>query len=429
MASEVGYTSSALSYSHGVPRHTDLKEAKYVRQLPMNSISDASTIMFAIPPTDDFIDLQESYMVVKVKVLKANGTQLAADDVVALSDNVLGSLFKSVSVYLNGVKITNSNVYQTIENYFVTRFGIAKDATKIHVEALQGLTGEVADKHDSKNADATGWTIRKAWTAESKEATFVGQIPSDFFRSCSQFLPPLQDLKLEFKLHNPEFVLTGTGNFKYELTSLELYTRQVSVAAKMTTELFKHQAVRPLLMNFTSVELQSFTMPAGKQVEFVRGIFPHELPHQIFLVLIETDRINGVFAKDPFKFENARVEKVVLRQNGTPIMVESHNTDFENGDAKELYFHLCEALDVGFNSRDVNLTYEQFLKGSTIWAWTLSPDMDANNNVALLQKPGNFEADIYVKNGYTQNADLTALFIGKFAKTVLIGADNKVSLM
>ena len=48
-------------------------------------------------------------------------------------------------------------------------------------------------------------------------------------------------------------------------------------------------------------------------------------------------------------------------------MVESHNTNLENGDAKEIYFHLCEALDVGFNSRDVNLTYEQFLKGSTIW--------------------------------------------------------------
>ena len=59
-----------------------------------------------------------------------------------------------------------------------------------------------------KNNDATRWTIRKAWTAESKEATFVGQIPSDFFRSCSQFLPPLQDLKQEFKLHGSEFVPT-----------------------------------------------------------------------------------------------------------------------------------------------------------------------------------------------------------------------------
>ena len=77
MDSEVDYTSSALSYSHGVPRHINLKEAKYVRQLPMNSISKVSTIMFALLPTDDFIDLQEKYIVFKVKV------------VVALSDNVL----------------------------------------------------------------------------------------------------------------------------------------------------------------------------------------------------------------------------------------------------------------------------------------------------------------------------------------------------
>ena len=64
------YTSSAINYLSEVARHTDLKEAKYVRQLPVNSITNASTIMFTIPPTDDLIDLQESYMVVKVKVLK-----------------------------------------------------------------------------------------------------------------------------------------------------------------------------------------------------------------------------------------------------------------------------------------------------------------------------------------------------------------------
>ena len=64
------------------------------------------------------------------------------------TDDVLGTLFKSVSVYLNGVKITRLNVYQAIENHFVIRFGVAKDATNIHVQALQGLTGEVADKHD-----------------------------------------------------------------------------------------------------------------------------------------------------------------------------------------------------------------------------------------------------------------------------------------
>ena len=68
------------------------------------------------------------------------------------------------------------------------------------------------------------------------------------------------------------------------------------------------------------------------------------MPHQIFLVLIETNRVNGVFAKDTFKFENAKVEKAIIRQNGLPIMVESHDTNFDNDYAKEVYYHMCQAL-------------------------------------------------------------------------------------
>ena len=43
-------------------------------------------------------------------------------------------------------------------------------------------------------------------------------------------------------------------------------------------------------------------------------------------------------------------------------MVESHSTDFDNENAKEVYFHVCQAFDVGFNSRDVNLTLNNFSK-------------------------------------------------------------------
>ena len=53
-----------------------------------------------------------------------------------------------------------------------------------------------------------------------------------------------------------------------------------------------------------------------QQVEYIRGTLPHETSQQIFLMLIETDRINGVMAKDPFKFENATVKKITLGQNG-----------------------------------------------------------------------------------------------------------------
>ena len=429
MTSEVAYTSSALEYLHGVPRHAELGNASFVRHLPVNTISGANTINFSFPPSDDYIDLQECYMILKLKVSKADGGNLVAADNVAFVDNTPFSIFKSVVVHLNSTKITPSTIYQAYANYFASRFGTGKMATKIHLQELQGLTGEAPGQNDAKAAAAVGWTKRKGWTALSKEVQFITQIPNDFFRGCSSFLPPLQDLKLEFKLHDPDFTLVGTGNFKYSVTNLEIFTRQVPVASSTTMAIFKQQAVQPLKLNFTSLAIQSFTISAGKQTEFIRGIFPHEMPHQIFLMLVETDRINGQIGKDPFKFENGKVEKVILRQNGTPVMIEAINTHFdEEGDAKEAYFFMCQAFDVGNNSRDVNLTYEAFVKGSTMWAWTLSPDMDANSGIAMVQKPGNFEADIYVKNGHTTNPALTAIFLGKFCKTVEIGEENRTTL-
>ena len=146
------------------------------------------------------------------------------------------------------------------------------------------------------------------------------------------------------------------------------------------------------------------------------------------MVLVETDRLNGVRTKDPFKFENGDVEKVILRHGGSPVMIESINTDFENKNVSEAYYFLCQAFDVGHNGRDINLTYEAFINGCTMWAFTLSPDMDGNSGASLIQKPGNFEVDIYFKNG-SENPALTALFIGKIGKTVEIGAENKTSLI
>ena len=370
-------------------------------------------------------------MVLKLKIYRSEPeADLQAADNVAFADNTPFSVFKSVVVYLNSTKITPSTVYQTYANYFATRFGNGKAATKIHLKHLQGITGEAPGQNDAKAATATGWTIRKAWTAQSKEVCFITQIPDDFFRSCSKFLPPLQDLKLEFKLNDPAFALVGAGEeYTFKITNFEIFTRQIDVAASTTMSIFKQQAVKPLKLNFTNLTIQSFTIPARKQTEFIRGIFPHETPHQIFLILVETDRINGVLAKDPFKFEHAMIDKVILRQNGLPVMTEAINTNFAaDGDAKEAYFFLCQAFDVGFNSRDVNLTYEEFRNGSTIFSWTISPDMDANNGVGIIQKPGNFEADIYVTNGHVNNPALTAIFLGKFCKTVEIGRDNRTVL-
>jgi hypothetical protein len=424
-----GFISSAIDYTQPLPTYTGLGDARFVKVNPTNSIENASTFSFTIPPTDRCIDMQESYLRIKLKVTKAAGGDLVADDNVCLADNVIGSLFSSVNLSLNKKRITDSNVYQPVENYFVTRFGVSKAAVKIHLENLQGLSSETAGNKDS--AAAAGRVKRKAWTALSKEALFIGPVPCDFFRSCSKWIPPLQEVVLEFKLNDPDFVLVApAGAFTFKLTKAQLITRQVEIDASIATDIRRLKAVDGLKMNFTSMEVQSFSLPANARVEFIRGIFPHKRPTQIFMILIETDRLNGVMTKDPFKFEHGTVEKVILKQNGGVCMIDEIETDFtaDSGCALDSYKLVTEALNVGFNGQDCNLTYDQFKKGATMWAWTLSPDMDANNGVALLQTTTNFDAEIYVKPGINNSA-LTALFLGKFGQTVTIREGDKTTVV
>jgi len=431
METEIGVMSSALNYSNMVPRYTDLRHGRFSRHLPVNTISNATTINFNLTPSEDYLDPQECFVVIDLKITKADGTNLVEADNVAFADNIAFSIFKSVNLYLNNVNIAPSSVYLPYANFIATYFGTNKAASKIHLRHLQGLTGEAAGKHDGKNADATGWSARKEWTALSKTLRLVAQIPHDFFRSCSTFVTPMQDIRLEFKLSDADFALVGAaGPFSYKLEGMELMARYVKVDPSVTMGIVKQQAIKPLNLNFTHLETQSFSIPAGKAVENIRGIFPHGMPNQVFLMLVETDRINGVQTKEPFKFENGKVEKIILRQDGETVMIDSMKSRFEAAtlDAKVAYYMFLQGLDLGNSSRDVNLTYEQFSSGLTVWIWTLNPDMDAQSGVSLVQKPANFEADIYIKAGHN-NPALTALFVGKFGKTVLLGKDNIVTVI
>jgi hypothetical protein len=99
-------------------------------------------------------------------------------------------------------------------------------------------------------------------------------------------------------------VLNGdTADYLFQVKKFELYARQIDVIPSKTMSVVKQQALQPLKMYFSSIDSQSFTIAAGKTVENIRGIFPYCMPYQVFMVLVETDRINGQMKKYPYKFK------------------------------------------------------------------------------------------------------------------------------
>jgi hypothetical protein len=436
------YGSSSVNYDSKRAQYGVLQSGKWQRHLPVNAISDNDVVNFHIRPQDTYIDMRESYMHLKVKVLKSDGTTaLPAEARTAFADNIAHTIFKQCVLHLNNEKITHSTTYQAYKNYFLQRFGMSESTRRIHMQQLQGITGEAAGKNDSKNGEARGWTVRQSMTADSAELELFAPIPSDFFATCDKYIPAGVDVRLDFRMNSANFALVtasdqdlggdaGTlGPCTFKVLNMEIHTWDVEVASAQTVHNLTLRKSKPWQLNYTSLEVQSFTIPAKQKVEYIRNIF-NQLPKQIFIVLVETDRCNGVQSKDPFLFSHGGVQKMVLKRQGETMMVNQQTSNFTRAHAsKEVYFYLCQSLNVGAASgRDAGLTYDQFEKGSTIWSWNFAPDMDATNGVARMIEPSNLELEIHV-DPEVDNPGLTVLMLGKFFRTVLIDDHGVVTLV
>jgi hypothetical protein len=59
MASEAAYISSALDYGIPIPRQMDLEGGIYIKHVPVNTITGATTFNFVLENTNHFYDFGE----------------------------------------------------------------------------------------------------------------------------------------------------------------------------------------------------------------------------------------------------------------------------------------------------------------------------------------------------------------------------------
>ena len=95
------------------PTQTSIDEGQWIEHQPMTSLDSGGPIEFVVPGTGDaYIDLANTYLFVRAKIIRGVRTNLADDTPVAPVNNWLHSLFSQVDVYLNDTLVTpSSNTY------------------------------------------------------------------------------------------------------------------------------------------------------------------------------------------------------------------------------------------------------------------------------------------------------------------------------
>ena len=97
---------SALCIFDKPPTQTDIIKNYVTDYFPITSISSGGPIEFHIPGnTEDYVDVNDIYLYVKFKVVKGDGSAIAAADKVGVNNLPIATLFQDVSLTLGETQI------------------------------------------------------------------------------------------------------------------------------------------------------------------------------------------------------------------------------------------------------------------------------------------------------------------------------------
>lgn len=371
---------SSLMLFDPKPIQTDVKE---YTDVTITSTTDpkanpTSPIEFVIPGNaKTYLDLVQTYLYLKVKVTKGDGTKVEAADKVGLTNLPMASLFSDVYLSVNDAQIEGGAGFYPYKGYLSTVMNMHPAAQKSHLQSTGWYKDEAGKLDDDTNA---GFKKRQALINESKPFELMGPLYLDLFRQ-NKYLLAGTSLRLKLLRSKPEFALMGhsatSTSFKIHIESAKMIVRHLEVNESVINGHKAGLLKQNILYPIQRTNFRSFTIAKGSQGEEKPDLFPDSTPRLVLIAMVDNDAFHGTLAKNPYNFKHNDLSKIVLMRNGQPFPGHVYEPNFDEKLTLRSYVNTMMAMDY-FNTDDTNgLTPDEFRNGFTIYAF----DMTADNQV------------------------------------------------
>ena len=214
------------------PTQTSIEDGRWVEHQPLTSLDSGGggPIEFVIPGTGDaYLDLANKYLLIRAKVVRGVGTDLAAYTPVAPVNNWLHSLFSQVDVYLNDTLVTPSSNTYPFRAYVdtVLSYGAEAKNTQLTSQLWYKDTGGHMDV-TTVDGGNTGLVERRRYIAESRIVEMMGRLHVDLFLQ-DRFLLNGVSVKIRLVRSKYVFSLMAGGqipDYKVQIVDAVLFARK-----------------------------------------------------------------------------------------------------------------------------------------------------------------------------------------------------------
>lgn len=397
-------TKSELDLFLVKPTQTVIEKAQWIEYHPVALIGDHGPIEFRVEGSEElYVDLAETLLHVKVKVVKGDGTALAADEAAGPANLFLHSLFSQVDVFLNQRLVSSSSPTYPYRAMIETLLSYDAGAKNSQLQSAMYYK-DVAGRMDEPNPEAAaaavnqGLKARASLVRNDKSVDLIGRLHCDIFQQ-NKYLINGVDLQVKCVRSSNSFCLLAsedTADYKVLIQSATLMVRKVQVAPSVRLAhekaLLKSTAKYPI----DRVLVNVYSVPEGNMNMIKDNLFHGQLPNKVVVAMVDSDAYNGNYKKSPFNFKHNQLTAMGLYVNGEPMPGKPLETKFTAAGGEhyiKAYLNMFQGN--GAFGADVgnHITREDFAGGYALFAFDLTPDLSDGDHLSLVRR-GNLKLEM-----------------------------------
>ncbi|GFU30336.1 uncharacterized protein F54H12.2 [Trichonephila clavipes] len=365
-----------------VPFERVIQDGQWKQFHPLSNVFDNAPVEFSISRSaEDYIDLSQTQLYVKAKIVKVDNTPITKDDTIGPVNLFQHSLFSQVDISLNDRVVSNSSNTYLYRSYIETLLNHGYDCK------TSQLTAELFYK-DSDD----GLKKRTEFCKESATVDMIGCIHSDLFHQ-DRILLNLVDLKIKLIRSKPEFYLQGFEGFKVVLDHVSLFIRKVRVNPGVILGHAKALEKSPKYP-INRVLGKVYLIPKGSMYFIQDNIFSGQMPNKLFVGCVDNEAFHGAFSKSPYEFKHFNLNFIGVYVDGQPVPHNPLELDF----SKDQYIRAYQTLFVGTDrmgqDRGIFISRKEYKDSNTLFGFNLSPDLCSSGEHLSLLKHRNLRLEL-----------------------------------
>jgi hypothetical protein len=237
-----------------------------------------------------------------------------------------------------------------------------------------------------------GFIERRKKFLNCKSVQLQGKLHSDIF-NLNHFMVNSVDLSIELTKSKASFYLIGDDVneyiFNYEECFLRLRRQIISPSVMAAHALAAEQTNFKYPMK--RVVIKPFVIPHLSTSCIITAICKGIMPRRVICGFLETSAYDGAIKENPYEFKNFGLTSLQLKVNSKSLPVSNGlKFDFENDKYLDGYRSLAKIV------KDLDITYEEYKNGYTLFAFDLNPDISSCEHYSLL-KDGSMDLEITTK--------------------------------